>query len=446
MKWIEKVVWSEGMFLTPHLFQQADQYHEQLLDFRLRPLGPSWWGLSTLEIDRDALPNGQLTLVRCTGILPDGLPIRIPEGDEPPESRSIKAHFPPAADKLDVFLAIPNSRPGSVNYHLGGDSAGRPLRYDTRLVRVADETADGNEYEIPIARKNFRLLLSGEALDETVWIKIAEVVRTPSGKFDLEAAYVPPALTLPASGRLMAILHRLLELLAARSASLSQQRRHVADFGTSDIANFWLLHTINSAIPTLSHFFRSPDRHPEQLYCVLAELAGELTTFALQVDPRELPAYDHTDLGQTFGELEKKIVFLLETVIPIKYVVIPLEKAPDFLHIGRIQDDRLLKGAEFYLGANAQVPVARLIEEIPAKAKISSPSQIGSLIGRAVRGVELTHEPVPPSAIPVKTGFKYFHLSTQGRSWEAISTAKGLAIYLPDEFPDLRLELVAIKE
>jgi type VI secretion system protein ImpJ len=446
MKQIEKVVWSEGMFLTPHLFQQADQYYEGLLDFRLKSLGSFYWGLSDLEIDRDALANGQLTLSRCVGILPDGLPVRIPDGDEPPEGRSFKANFPPAVDKLDVFLAIPNSRPGSVNFQLGNGPQGSPLRYDTKVVRVADETSEGNEYEIPIARKNFRILLSGEALDETVWVKVAEVVRTPSGGFDLEPSYVPPSLTLSASGRLMAILHRLLELLAARSTSLSQQRRHVADFGTSDVANFWLLHTINSAIPALSHFHKAPVRHPEQLYVVLAQLAGELSTFALQVDARDLPAYDHTNLGQTFSELEKKIVFLLETVIPTKYVLIPLERTADFLHLGRIHDDRLLKGAQFYLGANAQVPATKLIEEMPAKAKISSPDQINSLIGRAVRGVELTHEPVPPSAIPVKTGFKYFHLSAQGRWWEAIGTAKALAIYLPDEFPDLRLELVAIKE
>jgi type VI secretion system protein ImpJ len=446
MKRADKVVWSEGMFLTPHLFQQADTYHENLLDFRLKPLGPFCWGLTELEIDREVLPNGQFTIVRCSGVLPDGLPIQIPDADQSPESRPIKAHFPPAADKLDVFLAIPNSRSGSVNFQQGDGSGGRPLRYGTRLIRVADETTDGNEYEIPIALKKFRILLSGEALDETVWIKIAEVTRTPSGNFDLETSYVPPSLTILASRRLMAILHRLLEVLSGRSTSLSQQRRHVADFGTSDIANFWLLHTINSAIPALLHLFKVPDHHPEQLYSVLTQLAGELTTFALQVDPRELPPYDHTNLGQTFSELEKKIVFLLETVIPTRYVFIPLEKAPDFLHIGRIHDDRLLKGAQFYLGATAQVPAPKLIEGIPAKAKISSPEQINSLIGRAVRGVELTHEPVPPSAIPVKTGFKYFHLSTQGRSWEAISTAKGLAIYLPDEFPDLRLELVAVKE
>jgi type VI secretion system protein ImpJ len=182
------------------------------------------------------------------------------------------------------------------------------------------------------------------------------------------------------------------------------------------------------------------------LYRVLVTLAGELSTFALQVDPRSLPPYDHANLGGTFDELEKRIAMLLETVIPTRYVLIPLEKTPELLYIGRIHDDRLIKSARFYLGANAQVPAGRLIEEILAKAKISSPDQINNLIGRAVRGVELVHEPVPPSAIPVKTGFKYFQLSTQGRSWEAISTAKALALYLPDEFPDLRLELVAQKE
>jgi type VI secretion system protein ImpJ len=68
------------------------------------------------------------------------------------------------------------------------------------------------------------------------------------------------------------------------------------------------------------------------------------------------------------------------------------------------------------------------------------------LIGRAVPGISLSHEPIPPSAIPVKAGFKYFHLHTQGRWWDVICKARRLALYLPDEFPDLKTELVAIKE
>jgi type VI secretion system protein ImpJ len=446
MKHVGKVAWSEGMFLTPHLFQQGDRYHEYLLHFRMAALEPFWWGLSALEIDQDVLSGGQFTILRCNGVLPDGLPIQVPEFDGPPESRSLKAHFLPSMDRLEVYLAIPVERPGGINCRMGDAVSGRPVRYQADVVRATDETSEGNELEIPIARKNLKILFSGDSLDDTTWIKIAEVGKTPAGTFALQASYVPPMITLSASARLMTILRRLLELLSGRSNALSQQRRHVSDFGTSDIANFWLLHTVNSSIPTLSHFVNTPDRHPEQLYRVLVKLAGELSTFALQVDPRSLPPYDHANLGGTFDELEKRIAMLLETVIPTRYVVIPLEKTPELLYIGRIHDDRLIKSARFYLGANAQIPAGRLIEEIPAKAKISSPDQINNLIGRAVRGVELVHEPVPPSAIPVKTGFKYFQLSTQGRSWEAISTAKALALYLPDEFPDLRLELVAQKE
>ena len=441
-----KVVWSEGMFLNQHLFQQADCYHEDLLHFRMKPLTPFYWGLTDLEIDQDGLPNGTFTLLRCKGVMPDGLPIQIPEIDEMPENRPIKPHFPPSAATLDVYLTIPASRPGSLNYHLDGAIGSRPVRYRRKFIQVSDETTGENECEAPVAQKNFKILFFGEPLEDTVWIKIAELTRISSGAIALQDSYIPPSLALPASDCLMTILHRLVEILSAKSSALSEQRRHVADFGTSDVANFWLLHTANSFIPVLSHFYDAPNRHPEQLYVVLVQLAGELTTFTLEGHPRELPRYDHTDLEQTFGKLEEQIRYLLETVIPTRYVLIPLEKTPELLHLGHIHDERLLKFAQFYLGVNAKVPANQLIEDILSKAKISSSDQINALIGRAVRGVELNHEPVPPSAIPVKSGFKYFYLNNQGRWWEAICQTKALAIYLPDEFPELRLELVAVKE
>jgi len=444
MRRIRKVVWSEGMFLTPHLFQQADDYHESLLGLRVGALSPFPWGLTELTIDREGLANGQVTVLRCGGIMPDGLAIQIPEGDAAPETRTIKPHFSPTVDRVDIYLAIPAARPEGVNVRTA-PGGGRPVRYQAEVVRVPDEAGEANEGEVPLCRKNFRLIFSGESLDDTAWIKIGAATRTASGSFELDEAYVAPAVTLSASGKLTAILRALLELLAAKGTALSQQRRHIADFGASDMGNFWLLHTVNSSIPLLSHFANTPGRHPEQLYAALAQLAGQLSTFALEADPRELPAYDHLDLGHTFAELERKIRFLLETVIPTRYVVIPLERTRDFLHIGRIEDERLLKTAQFYLGAHAQVAAGRLIGEIPAKAKISSPDQINDLIGRAVPGVELVHEPVPPTAIPAKTGFKYFHLSAHGRSWEAIGRARALALYLPDEFPEMKLELVAVK-
>jgi type VI secretion system protein ImpJ len=314
------------------------------------------------------------------------------------------------------------------------------------MVRVADETVEGNECEIPVANKNFQVLFAGESLEDKIWIKIAELGRTATGEVTLRESYIPPAIALVASGTLMAILHRILEMLSAKSSALSQQRRHIAEFGASDVANFWLLHTVNSYLPVLSHLYTEAKHHPEQLYLVLAQLVGELSTFSLQADPRDIPRYDHENLFKTFDELEQKIRFLLETMIPAKYVIIPLVKTPQQWYAGQIHDDRLLATAQFYLAANAQVAPGRLIDDVPAKAKFSSPDEVSALIGRAVPGVALTHEPIPPSAIPVKPGFKYYHLHTSGRWWEAICKAKSVALYLPDEFPDLKVELVAIRE
>jgi type VI secretion system protein ImpJ len=440
------VVWSEGLFLTPQLFQQADRYRENLLQFRLRPLAPFYWGISELEIDRDGLRNGMFSVLRCGGVLPDGLTIQIPDQDDAPESRAVKPFFAPSAESLDVYLGVPVSHADSLNYNLGNGSGGRAIRYRMEMTPVADETIEGNECEIPVARKNFQILFAGESLDDRTCIKIAELGRAATGEIMLKESYIPPAISLGGSGTLQEILHRTVEMLAAKSGSLSQQRRHIADFGASDIANFWLLHTVNSYLPVLSHLYLVSQHHPEQLYLVLAQLAGELTTFALDTDPRELPRYDHDDLARTFGELEIRIRSLLDTVIATKYVIIPLEKTPQNWYRGRVNDDRLLKSAQFYLAANAQLPANRLINEIPAKSKISSPDEIDRLIGRALPGVELSHEPVPPSTIPVKPNFKYYHLNTHGRFWETICMAKSLAVYLPDEFPELKIELVAVRE
>lgn len=444
MKPLGKIVWGEGMFLTPHLFQQADRYHEHVLDFRLRALVPFGWGLTELQVDEEAVTNGQVTVRRCSGVLSDGLAFQVPDPDRGPASRSIKAHFSPSIDRVSVYLAVPVMREGT-NVRLDGDSAGPPTRYQTEMLRVPDETAEDNDGEIPFARKNFRLLFSGEALDDTVSIKLAEVVRTEAGAFKLSDSFVPASLTVRASPRLLAMLREVLELLSARSVSLASQRRHLADFTQSDMATFWLLHTVNSWTPLLAHLAAAPEHHPERVYVAFAQLVGQLSSFALDSDPRDVPVYDHDRLGEVFNELVRRIRILLDTVIPIRYVIIPLVRTRELLHVGRVEDERLLQTAQFYLGADAKMPAGRLVEELPAKAKISSPDHVGELIGRAVPGVELLHEPVPAAAIPVRAGFKYFQLSRHGRAWEAINRAKALALYLPDEFPELRLELVAVK-
>ncbi len=445
------------MFLTPHHFQQLDSYYEDLFNLRVNSLTPFGWGLSSLQINREGLVNGQFTLQKCAGVFPGGLPFNIPEDDEPPSSRSIEGHFEASAPSQDVFLSLALKRSGSPTVRLESGDGPRPARYRASVARIADEVTGENEREVSFAGKNLRILFGDEASSDFESIKIAEIKRTGQGLMALEETYIPPAVSLTASQYLFDMVLRLLEILHAKSGSLSESRgqrtRGLAEFSTADVANFWLLHTVNSYIPLFEHYYRVGKTHPEPLYLTMSQLAGELTTFSPGISPRDLPRYNHTALSLTFVKLEETIQELLRTVIPTGAVQIPLKRESESKFTGQIVDDQLLVNSQIYLAATAEIPEQQLVGELPQQAKISSFDKIESLLGLALPGVALVHRPVPPSPLRIKLGYQYFRLENQGTAdiqlhWDAIRNSRSIAIRIPNpkRFVGLKLELWSIKE
>jgi type VI secretion system protein ImpJ len=438
------------LFLTPHHFQQWDRYHEDLLNFRLRTLTTFTWGAEELQFNEQSLENGVFELQRCSAVLPDGLAVDVPEMDPPPPSRSFLDIFPPDQDVMDVFLAIPILRSGSANVSMSTGQADPMARYSRIQSSVDDQNTGENSTPVAVAAKNLRLIFGAESLDNHTALKIAEVRRTPEGTMVQDRTFIPPAISIAAAPSLTEIVRRLIEVLSAKSTTLGEQRRQkgpgVVDFTTSDVANFWLLHTVNSYIPLMMHYNHVRRIHPEQLFLAMASLAAELMTFVTEGHPSELPKYIHTDLTKTFTELDTKLRVLLETVIPTRCVPIPLERTKESLYIGRILDERLPAGAEFFLAVYAKMAEAQLIERVPRKSKIASVDTINYLLGQALPGVLLRPVPIPPGPVPVRMGFKYFRLEKLGTYWDTIAASKNICIYFPAEFPDLRLELYAVKD
>ncbi|HEX2640599.1 MAG TPA: type VI secretion system baseplate subunit TssK, partial [Pyrinomonadaceae bacterium] len=310
-------------------------------------------------------------------------------------------------------------------------------------------TSGTNEQPIAYAKSNLRIIFDDELRDGFTSFKIAELERTPTGQLKLSDSYIPPILKSSSSEWMVNMLRQVVEILITKSASLSEQRRHtnatLADFTTSEVAVFWLLNTINASIPTMAHFFRSPLVHPERIYLEMATLVGKLMTFSLEYHPKDIVKYDHDDLYFTFSNLSAQLRELLETVIPSRCVAIPLEKTRDTLYVGRIDDERLIKEAGFYLAVRAQMPEAKLIEGVPRVVKIASRDVIDSVIGSALPGVVLTLASPPPAPIPARIGFKYFQLDSIGPYWSGIAGSKVISVYVPNEIPDEKLELYAVK-
>ena len=449
MSQYRKIVWNEGMLLTPHHFQQWDNFYEELINSRIRSIMPYEYGVLDMQINREAIANGNFQITNFRGVLPDGLMINMPDAETVPDVRPVGDHFHPEKENLGVHLAIPAKKIGEANYQSSGEKVSANVRFLQEGAMVKDETTGTNQQPLAYAKSNLRIIFDDELRDGFTSIKIAELQRTPTGQLKISEDFIPPTLKVSSSGWLVNMLRQLVEILITKSGSLGEQRRQrnasLADFTTSEVAVFWLLHTINSSIPTMAHYFRSPLLHPEKLYLEMAEIVGKLMTFSVEHHPKDIVKYDHDDLYLTFYSLSSVLKELLETVIPSRCVPIPLEKTRETLYVGRVEDARLLKEAGFYLAVRAQMPESKLIEGVPRVVKIASRDVIDTIIGSALPGVVLTHASPPPAPIPTRVGFRYFMLDTIGPYWDGIKGSKVLAVYVPDELPDVKLEMYAVK-
>lgn len=446
MKQLQPVIWMKGTFLSPQHLQTQDRFLEDVLRFQTEALAFRPWGFTSLQINREALAGGAFALSSASGILPDGLIFDVPGSDPAPHPVDLAGYFEAGVDAADILLAIPHQRPRGLNVSAPG--RGFDTRYISETATLRDENNGTVEKPVLVARKNLRLLVADQAQQGVAALRVARIRRTPAGAFEPDPAFVPPLLDITASDYLVAIARRLVEILAAKSSLLAGTRRQknltLADFGTSDIANFWLLYTVNSAFPVFQHLYETRRGHPERLYSAMLALAGSLTTFSTQVHPRDLPKYDHDDLSGCFTVLDEKIRFLLDTVVPSNFISLPLKLVQPHIYATSLADDKYFQNTRMYLAVSAEMNEAELIAKTPYLIKICSANHIEHLVRQALPGVPLTHVQRPPTQIPVKLNHQYFSLSQGGGAWEAVQRARNLAAYVPGDFPAPQLELVIL--
>jgi type VI secretion system protein ImpJ len=443
---LEPVIWSKGTFLSPQHMQWQDRFLEDLLHFQLQALQFRPWGFRRLRIDQAALAAGDLVIAEASGILPDGLLFDVPESDPRPPAKPLAELFEADVKSLDVFLAVPSYRDGGFNVATARRGAETRFRAEMEIVR--DENTGLAEQPISVARKNLRLLAGTENREDSSTLRLARVLKTDDGLFRLDPRFVPTLLDFHASEYLVSILRRLVEILSAKSTELAASRRQrnqsLADFPAADIPRFWLLYSVNRAMPEFRHLFERGPCHPESLYAAMLSLGGALTTFSLQTQPRDFPLYDHEDLGPCFSALDEKLRQMLETAVPANFISLPLKPVRPAIYAASIDDEKHLHNTRMFLALNTDANRAELVSKAPHLIKISSLDAIEHLVQQALPGIPLTHLSTPPGTIPIKLNFEYFALNQSGGPWETVTRARNLAAYVPADFPNPQLELIIV--
>lgn len=447
MRTLQKPVWSEGMYLGPQHFQSQNRYFEDALDFVVQALWRDAWGFAGLQFDQDALRNGTLALVHARGLLPDGLAFDFPGSDATPAPRLFAPLFSPVDDHLTLHLAVPNLvRDGQNTALSNGHNVSRYLAAD---VLVPDQNTGLDEKPIQLARKNFQLLVESEVSDRFTSVPAVRLLRDASGHYEADPTFIPPSLALRASPALIKILQRLVEILDEKGTVFTQeqQQRHgvfQAGMSARHVAQYWFLHAINSNLPALRHFLHSQQAHPQELFRDMSRLAGALCTFGLEVHPRSLPVYNHSDLGGCFAALDDHIRRHLEIVLPSKAIRIPLQQVQPFLYGGEVSDQRCVGPSRWILEIESPIGRADIIAKVPRLAKVCSARFVLELIKRAIPGLALNHLSSPPPQIAARVESLYFSIDRVGPCWEHITQTRQVGVYVPGEIPNPQLSLLVL--
>ncbi len=446
----DKVIWLEGMVLSPQHFQQAESLFSEDLNARLKLLGPFHYGIASLDLDREALQSGFFALRECSGVFPDGTWFSFPSQDGRLDQRPFESNFSAAQDNLGVYLAAPALQPGNPNFASEAVDETKPPRYLGQTKEAPDLNTGGNARALVFGRLNLRILFEGESTAGLQTLKIAELRRDSQGRIQSDDDFLPTCLRLSGAAGFLARLKKLTDNAQQKSGYLMAQRSQkatgVAQFSAESLTQYLLLSAVNASLPELLHFLQQPSAHPEALYRRLISFAGSMLSFGADAKISDLPPYLHGDLRATFKPLFQLIETLLAAGVPTGYRMIPLTKTSPIQYLANLREVDLTKVRELYLGVSAQTGEVEIITAVQRKAKMGPAASLETLISHALPGLPLLPESQPPQGIPAKAGFKYFRVHQTGELWENAKSGKSLALHLPGDLPSPKLELIATLE
>lgn len=440
----DKVVWSEGMFLKPQHFQQHDRYLESLITQRPGMLESYQWGITELKIDSSILSLGKFAIESCRGILPDGTAFSVPLHDKSP----IAIDVPEGITNKKIYLCLPLKRHGAAETHLDPQQISG-YRYHANTIEVLDSNTGYDLIaELQVAKLSLRLMLEDEDHEGYSCLAIARILESHSNqKVVLDKQFLPACIDALALTLIHDFIEKLQGLLQYRATRLIQRLTEAGTGGIAEIADFMLLQIINRFEPLLAHLSKHPTLHPEQLFRILLQLAGELATFThRERRPITFPIYRHHDLENTFIPIMNELQRSLSMVLEENAIALKLQQQQSGIWVATIPDKKLFSNTLFILAAHADIPQETLRKLFPAHIKIAPVEQIRNLVNRALPGIDIHSLPVAPRQIPFHANFNYFSLNTNHELWLELEKSGGIAFHIGGEFPGLQLEFWAIKQ
>lgn len=440
-----RVIWQEGLFALPQHFQQQQRNQEYLLNQRMSAQDDFAWGFTSLSINTELLAQGKLMLDYATGCMPDGTVFNIPEQDQLPQPYQPLDLSRPGSN--DIYLALPVISDITCEIE-GRRSAGQGTeRYRLAQADIRDLHSDNGDVQpIVLGQLAPKIVSGADDLSAMVTLPLCRIRSQQSGgALVLDDSFIPTCQAIRVSPVLNGFAGDVQGLLSNRASELAKRIGSPEQSGIADVAEFMMLQMLNRSQMHFTHRTHLHTLHPEMFYLDLVRLLGELMTFT---EDSRLPCpvehYDHRNLTQSFNTVIPELRRALNTVLMPRAQNLPLVLSDGF-YVATVNDPTLLRSGTFILAVRARMPHSQLIHQFTQQSKIAATNKIRDMVSVQVPGVPLTPRTAAPRQLPYHDGFVYFELDKGAAAWQDVVKAGALALHISGTFPELGIQLWAIR-
>lgn len=438
----QRVVWSEGL----HVQQQHFQQLERSIDGRLQALsksGMEWfWGFFAFTVDSVALENGKFGVSNASGVFKDGSHFRIADN----ALQVLPLDVPDNTSDAEVCLCLPADLLNRQTHTYTPDDSA-PVRFQIMVRHVHDAFDVNQPIDMELATENLQLRFSKDLGAGFEKLPIARVSKKPGMPVQVEAAFVPALLSC-VHPMVRECQSQLLGMFRLRAANL-QDAIGGQKGGMAGVTEFLMLQTVNRYLPFLEQVAHRPRMPFYAFYFACQHILGDLQVFSTKNQNRmvkRVPLYDHDNPYTCLQALMRVLRDLFGEVLDRSAIRISLEDRSNGHKVATVEDIDLFEAARFVLAVKAAVGEEHVRSRLPGQIKVASLDKIASLLSSHSAGVPISALSVVPSQIPFHSGFTYFEFDQADVFWKDLSTSGSLVIDPPRDFPELEMELWAIKE
>ena len=457
----KQIFWHQGLFLQPQHFQQTERYQRSLLTPLNQYRQPFAWGIRQIEINESALLNRVVEISALEVLFQDNswlmagknsnlsarsfadqenaflegdsftVYIGLKKWDNFSSNVTQLQHREDTADTRYISLEDPLEQVDL--YDQGPPAQIRYLEHNVKVFWQTEKETAGDYHLIPV----LKLKMIGEVIQQ-------------------DKSFVPPPLTLESSQALIQIVKNIREQMLARCRVLETYKplhgQEINDIEMSSLYYLFALNTLNRYVAELQHNLGQPLIHPWQLYGLLTQLVGELSTFSnrmnglaqLRDGQQLLSGYDHLNAAQSFREVQQLISELLDGVVIGSESILIMTREEDRFWC-EIPRELLQERQLFCLMVRTGHEGGDVINAMTHLVKTGSCKSVDNLLVRSLSGVTMVYREIPPLGIARRQGCFCFELNSESSQWAEVQKDGTLCVCWDQAPEDAAMELVVTR-